>query len=205
MSFIFTNVPNTFQGRRARLETYLNTLSQATQEQMATNAGITFTPSSDIDVATEEDYTLLAVSADAATYFDYSAVTADIRDKYEELAIADLLPEDKAALAAASSVSGEPGPVFSTDSEVHYLTVMLANYPDWAKLVYENTVTAGDRDPQLEDFIMKMSGSAKNEFAKAVPTASYASDIATGLFSIDGDGEYDGIIRQAYALIKKKK
>ncbi len=205
MAFIFTNLVNDFQGRRPRLEDYLNGLGTSDQEQIATDAGITFTPSSDIDVATQEDYESLAVEADEATYFDYSAVPADVRDKYEEEAIAAFLPEDKAALAANSAVSNKVGPVFVATGETVYLTVMLAKYPGWSKLIYESAIPAGEREAAIEDFIMQMSGQAKGEFAKAVPTGSYDADAAFGLYSVANSAEYAGIMQQVFALIKKKK
>jgi len=205
MAFIFTNLPNDFQGRRPALESYLNGLGTADQEQMATDAGITFTPASDIDVATQDDYVFLAVEADAATLFDYTGVDASFRDKYEEEAIDALLPEDKAALAQNTSVVDKTGPVFAVPNEVTYLTVMVAKYPGWAKLVYDSGIPGADREALLEDFVLKLSGQAKAGFAAAIPTASYATDALTGLFSIADADEYAGFVSQAYAMIKKKK
>jgi hypothetical protein len=159
----------------------------------------------DIDVATQEDYAFLAVEADASTNFDYTAVSALIRDRFEEANIAAELPENKWAIAQATTLAVKTGPTFTVGSEVEYLSVMISNYPNWAKLVYENGISASERDDQLEDFIMQLSGDQKNAFAAAVPTASYATDVATGLFSINGDAEMKGIKAQAAAMIKKKK
>lgn len=204
MAFIFTNLPDPMAGRRAGLEAYLQQLLVADQEQLATDAGITFTPATDIDVATADDYLFLAVAADASTTVDYSAVAADIRDQYEEAAIAGMLPEDMATILQASLATSE-GPIFTVASEVEYLSLMTTKYPDWAHFIIEGAVTAGIRDAQKELFIMKMSGEAKNRIAKAIPTASYAGDVITGLFSIASDVEYVGLIAQVDAIIKKVK
>ena len=203
MAFIFTNLP-VMAGRRPLLETYLQQLLVADQEQLATSASITFTPASDINVATADDYRFLAVAADAATTVDYSAVTAAVRDQYEEAAIAGMLPEDMATVLQASLATSE-GPIFTVASDEEYVDVMLAKYPDWAHFVIEGAVTAGIRDAQKELFIMKMSGEAKNRIAAAIPTASYAGDVITGLFTIADDAEYVGLIAQVDAIIKKVK
>jgi len=205
MAFIFTNLPADVRGRRSALESYLNGLGTADQEQMATDAGITFTPASDIDVATQEDYSFLAIAADAATSFDYTAVDATIRDKYQEESIDDLLPERKSTLAQNTTIADKTGPVFTVPDEVTYLSLMIAKYPGWAKLIYENAIPGGDREALLEDFILQLSGAAKADFAAAIPTASYATDVLTGLFSIADADEYAGIVAQAYSMIKKKK
>ena len=204
MAFIFTNLPAPMAGRRPLLEAYLQQLLVADQEQLATDAGITFTPATDIDVATEEDYDFLAVNADASTYVDYSAAAASVRDQYEEAAINGMLPEDKATVAQASLATSE-GPIFTVASDVEYLSLMVAKYADWAHFVINGAVTVGIRDAQKELFIMKMSGEAKNRIAAAIPTASYAGDVITGLFTIADDAEYVAMIAQVDAIIKKVK
>ena len=205
MAFIFTNLPDHMAGRRAGLEAYLQQLDTADQEQLATDSSITFTPAADIDVATAENYTFLAVNADAATAMDYAGVNADVRDQYEEQAIADMLPENKWTVAQGSAIADKTGPVFAVTTEVAYLTLMVSKYPGWAHMVIEPAVTVGIRDAQKELFIMKMSGEAKNRIAGSIPTASYVADAATGLFSIASDVEYAGMITQVDAIIKKVK
>lgn len=204
MAFIFTNLPAETWGRRPLLEDYLNQLPTAAQEQLATDAGISFTPSNDIDVATQDDYIILAVEADAVTAVEYTTVDAAIRDKYEEASIEAERPERKWALVQGTAAAST-GPVFTISSEVVYLELMIENYPDWAKLVYSAGITAGIRDTDAEDFAMKLSGSDKNFMTAAVPTASYGSDVATGLFTVADDAEYKGIMDQVFSIIKKKK
>ena len=205
MAFIFTNLPDPMAGRRAGLEAYLQQLLVADQEQLATDAAITFTPATDIDVATADDYLFLAVAADASTVLDYTGVAASVRDQYEEAAIADMLPENKWTIMQGSTLGDKTGPIFLVASDVMYLSTMVSKYADWAHFVINGAVTAGIRDAQKELFIMKMSGEAKNRIAAAIPTASYAGDVITGLFTIANDAEYVGLIAQVDAIIKKVK
>ncbi len=205
MAFIFTNMPADAIGRRPALEAYLNQLDTADQEQLATDAGISFTPATDIDVATQEDYLFLAVDADASTYVDYSAVAADVRDRFEEASIDAMEPEAKWAVVQPTSLADKTGPVFTVTSEAVYLELMISNYPDWSKFVYDGGITAGIRDTEFEDFAMQLSGDAKSFIARSIPTASYGGDVVTGLFTIADDAEYEGVKQQVYQIIKKKK
>lgn len=203
MAFIFTSMPEQFVGRRPALEAYLNQMLEADQEQIATDAGITFTPGQDIDVATSDDYTFLAVNADAATVLDYTGVDVVIRDKYTEAKFDAFLPEDKWALVQGTTMADKLGPVFAVSSEVLYLETQREWDADWASLGYTGTITG--RDSDKEDLAMKLSGTVKASICANIPTASYGSDVLTGLFAVDGQAEYDGVMNGVTRFIKLKK